>query len=111
MRLAAEMAEWLRKSSDFELAVEPKLTILNFRLKLDLPEQELAAAQKALIDEVTRDGKLWISHTNVAGRSVCRMMIISYFTGEHNLEQLQQALTAAAAKIKQSALNSQHSVK
>ena len=109
MHLAAEMADWLRKSSDFELAVPPRLTILNFRLKLDLPEQELAAAHKALIDEVTRDGKLWISHTNVAGRSVCRMMIISYFTDEHNLAQLQQALTRAAGKIRQSALSSQQS--
>jgi glutamate/tyrosine decarboxylase-like PLP-dependent enzyme len=111
MRLAGQMAGWLRKSNDFELALEPKLTILNFRLKLDLPEQELAAAHKALIDEVTREGKLWISHTTVAGRSVCRMMIISYFTDEHNLVQLQQSLTRAAAKIRQSALSSQHSAK
>jgi len=110
MRLAGEMADWFRNSNDFELAVPPKLTILNFRLKLDLPEQELAAAQKALIDEVTRDGKLWISHTKVAGRSVCRMMIISYFTDEHNLAQLQRALTHAAAKVK-AELSSQHSVK
>ncbi len=111
MQLAGKMAEWFRKNSDFDLAVEPKLTILNFRLKLDIPEQELAAAHRALIDEITRDGKLWISHTNVAGRSVCRMMIISYFTDEHNLALLQGALTQAAAKIKQSALSSQHSVK
>ncbi len=111
MRLAGAMAEWFRQSDDFELAVEPKLTILNFRLKLDLPEQELAAAHKSLINEVTRDGKLWVSHTNVAGRSVCRMMIISYFTGEHNLEQLKRTLTRAAQTVKQSALSSQHSVK
>jgi aromatic-L-amino-acid/L-tryptophan decarboxylase len=110
MRLAGKMADWFRKSNDFELAVPPKLTILNFRLKLDLPEQELAAAHKAFIDEVTRDGKLWISNTTVAGRSVCRMMIISYFTGEHNLAQLQQVLTQAAGKIKLST-SGQHSVK
>ncbi|HEU5402284.1 MAG TPA: pyridoxal-dependent decarboxylase [Terriglobales bacterium] len=111
MQLAAKMAAWFRNSNDFELAVEPKLTILNFRLKLDLPEAELAAAHKALIDEITREGKLWISHTNVAGRSVCRMMIISYFTDEHNLEQLQESLMKAAGKIRQSVLSGQHSVK
>ncbi len=111
MRLAGEMADWLRKSGDFELAVAPKLTILNFRLKLDLPERDLATVHKALIDEVTRDGKLWISHTSVAGRSVCRMMIISYFTNEHNLALLQEALTQAAVRIRQSAVSTQHSVK
>ncbi len=100
MRLSGEMADWFRNSDDFELAVPPKLPILNFRLKLDVSEAELATAHKALVDEVTRDGKLWISSTYVNGRSVCRMMVISYFTDEHNLASLKQALIDAAAKIR-----------
>jgi glutamate/tyrosine decarboxylase-like PLP-dependent enzyme len=111
MMLAGEMAKWFERSEAFELVMQPQLTILNFRLKLEAPEAEIAAAHKALIDEVTRDGKLWISRTLVNGRSVCRMMIISYFTDERNLESLEDALTSAATKIRHSAVSNQHSVK
>jgi glutamate/tyrosine decarboxylase-like PLP-dependent enzyme len=103
MRLATEMANWFRGSEDFELAVPQKLTILNFRVKMRGTEAELAAANKALVDAVTRDGKLWISHTYVNGKSVCRMMVISYLTDKHNLASLKEALTKAVSEIRSKA--------
>ena len=63
-------------------------------------EAEQTAANKSLVDAVTRDGKLWISHTYVNGKSVCRMMVISYLTDEHNLAYLKEALVKAAAEIR-----------
>jgi glutamate/tyrosine decarboxylase-like PLP-dependent enzyme len=98
IRLASEMADWFRKSEDFDLALPMKLPILNFRVKLSGGDAEQAAANKALVDEVTRDGKLWISHTYVNGKSVCRMMIISYFTDEKNLAELKATLVKAASR-------------
>jgi len=100
LQLASGMAEWFRASDDFELAIPMKLPILNFRVKMNGSEAEQAAANKALVDEVTRDGKLWISHTYVNGRSVCRMMVISYFTDEQNLQQLRNSLVKAAERLK-----------
>ncbi|HEX6879096.1 MAG TPA: pyridoxal-dependent decarboxylase, partial [Terriglobales bacterium] len=100
LHLASNMAEWFRTSEDFELATPRKLTILNFRVKMSGSEAERAAANKALVDEITRDGKLWISHTMVNGRSVCRMMVISYFTNEDNLAELKNVLTQAAARLR-----------
>jgi glutamate/tyrosine decarboxylase-like PLP-dependent enzyme len=100
MHLAGELADWIRNSGDFELAAPQKLTILNFRVKTSGSEAEQAGANKALVDAVTRDGKLWISHTYVNGKSVCRVMVISYLTDEHNLEYLKQALVKAAAEIR-----------
>jgi glutamate/tyrosine decarboxylase-like PLP-dependent enzyme len=100
IRLASEMADWFRKSEDFNLALPMKLPILNFRVKLSGSDAEQAAANKALVDEVTRDGKLWISHTYVNGKSVCRMMIISYFTDEKNLAELKATLVRAASKLR-----------
>ena len=47
--------------------------------------QHLATAHAAIVDEVTRDGKRWISETVVNGHSVIRMMVISYLTGENHL--------------------------
>lgn len=108
MRLAGEMAEWFRTSKDFELAAPQKLPILNFRIKVDGTEAERESANKALVDEVTRDGRLWISHTYVNGKSVCRMMVISYLTDEHNLDYLKQALAGAVARMKQTAIGAQH---
>jgi len=101
LRLAADFAEWIRKSQDFELATPQVLPIVNFRVRTDGTEQETAAANAALVDAVTRDGKLWISQTAVSGRSVVRMMVISYLTDEHNLELLKQALLEAVRSIKE----------
>ncbi len=98
LRLARRFAEWLKGSEHFELALDPQLTIVNFRVKA-LPESDIAAANAAIVDEVTRDGRRWISQTVAGGRNVIRMMIISYLTSEQQLEGLQEALTAAATKF------------
>jgi hypothetical protein len=61
-------------------------------------EEETAAANAAVVEDVTRDGQRWISVTQVQGRSVIRMMIISYLTEERHVEDLQAALVAAAPR-------------
>ena len=106
----------MRKSDAYELVVEPDLTIVNFRVKMPLrrlpqattPADVLvsvrehyadqAAANCAIVDAVTRDGTRWISETKVDGRSVIRMMVISYLTDESHLKGLQEALNAAAGR-------------
>jgi glutamate/tyrosine decarboxylase-like PLP-dependent enzyme len=98
LRLARQFADWLKKSEHFGLVLDPQLTIINFRLK-GVPESDVAAANAAVVDEVTRDGRRWISQTIADGRSVIRMMIISYLTSEKQLRELEDALAAAANKL------------
>jgi len=98
LKLAAGFAAWVRRSEDYELALEPQLPIVNFRVKGG-SEEEVAAANAAVVEAVTRDGRQWISLTRVNGRSVMRMMVISYLTGESNLKQLQEALARAAEAV------------
>jgi len=98
LKLAAGFSAWVRRSEDYELALEPQLPIVNFRVQGG-NEEEVAAANAAVVDAVTRDGRQWISLTRVSGRSVMRMMVISYLTGESNLEQLQEALVRAAEAV------------
>lgn len=98
LQLARRFADWVRQSPDYDLFVEPDLTIVNFRVK-NGDEQATAAANRKVVDEVTRDGSRWISETFVGGRSVIRMMVISYLTGESNLLALQEALSAAARNV------------
>ena len=100
LELAREMREWVEHSSEFELAVPQVLPILNLRVKLPgAKEEEIDRVNQAIVDEVTRDGKRWISLTRVNGRSVIRMMIISYLTEQRHLREMQQSLAKAAHEV------------
>lgn len=100
LRLARSFAGWVRRSEQFELTSEPMLTIVNFRVKATgAPEDQIAHANQQIVEEVTRDGRRWISTTMVDGRSVIRMMVISYLTSERQLCELEATLLQAAEKL------------
>jgi len=106
LRLAASFADWVRGSGSFELGAPQVLPIVNFRVQMPgAAEADVEAANQAIVEEVTRDGVRWISHTHVNRRSVIRMMVISYLTEERHLTQLQEALTAAADKFRAAAVS------
>lgn len=100
LQLANGFADWVRSSDDFELAVPQTLPIVTFRLKSSgLSAKQLASAHESIVDEVTGDGRRWISETVVKGQSVLRMMVISYLTEERHLQGLEAALASAANKL------------
>lgn len=96
MRLANEFAHWVATTEYFELATTQVLPIVNFRLKHPFPPEDLTRVHNELVERVTCDGRRWISETKVAGKSVIRMMIISYLTERKQLVELQHALHSAA---------------
>jgi glutamate/tyrosine decarboxylase-like PLP-dependent enzyme len=99
LKLATFFANWVRGSELFELAAPQVLPIVNFRVKrAGITEDERRAAHEAIVHEVTRDGRRWISTTLVGGQSVIRIMVISYLTGHRHLEDLMIAVTEAAKK-------------
>ena len=99
LRLAHSFAEWIQASQHFELSSPQVLPIVNWRLKLPgATEEEVRAAQETIVQEVTGDGRRWISTTLVNGRWVMRMMVISYLTEERHLKDLQAALLKAAER-------------
>lgn len=101
LRLAVSFAERIRGSEDFELATPQVLPILNLRLKqANATESELESMHAAIVEHVTRSGERWISVTKVNGRSVLRMMVISYLTSEEHLNALFDALTQAARAVR-----------
>jgi glutamate/tyrosine decarboxylase-like PLP-dependent enzyme len=102
LALAADFADWVRHSQEFELAAPQVLPIVSFRVKTAGTEAEIDTANAAVVDAVTRDGRRWISLTRANRRSVIRMMVISYLTGERQLEELQTALWQAAAHVLES---------
>lgn len=97
LKLAGFFADWVRSSELFELAAPQVLPIVNVRLRLPgASEDERRAAHEAIVHEVTRDGRRWISNTLVDGKSVIRMMVISYLTAHRHVEELMIALSEAA---------------
>jgi len=99
LELARGFAEWVENSDVFELAAPRMLTIVNFRVRGDAGSRSLAEIHAHLVNEVTRDGKRWISDTVVNGNSVLRMMVTSYLTEERHLRELQQALLTAVETL------------
>jgi glutamate/tyrosine decarboxylase-like PLP-dependent enzyme len=100
LKLARGFASWINASQHFELAAPQVLPIVAFRFKApNLSAQQLEEAHNSIVDEVTRDGRRWISETRVNGNSVLRMMVISYLTEDRHLRELKTALTEAAARL------------
>ena len=99
LKLAASFATWIGSSEYFELAAPQVLPIVNLRVKLPgASEEQVRGVNEAIVQEVTHDGRRWISGTVVNGKSVIRMMVISYLTDHRHLENLMIALTNAAKK-------------
>jgi aromatic-L-amino-acid/L-tryptophan decarboxylase len=100
LNLARTFAEWVKASEHFELAAPQVLPIVVFRFKAAAPSPcQLAEVHASIVDEVTRDGRRWISETKVNGQSVLRMMVISYLTEERHLRELGNALADAATRL------------
>ena len=95
LQLARSFAVWVESSDEFELAAPQVLPIVTFRLKAHADGSQLAGAHAAIVEEVTRDGRRWISETVANGQSVMRMMIISYLTTDRQLAELESALIEA----------------
>ena len=97
VQLAGWFKEQVETSLHFKLFAPPMLPIFNLRLKEALGSEESDAQMlQAIVSDVTRDGQQWISTTLVNGRTVIRVMIISYLTEQRHLQELLQRLHKAA---------------
>jgi glutamate/tyrosine decarboxylase-like PLP-dependent enzyme len=98
MQLAGRMRDWFEGSEHFALAAPQTLPILNFRLR-GVDGNDAEAAHQNFIEEFNRDGRYWISRTHVRGKSVLRMMVISYLSTDEHVAGLQKALELAAQRV------------
>jgi aromatic-L-amino-acid decarboxylase len=100
LKLAQGFASWIKASEHFELAAPQILPIVAFRFRApSLSAQQQEEVHNSIVDEVTRDGRRWISETRVNGRSVLRMMVISYLTEEGHIRELSEALSKSATSL------------
>jgi len=99
-----QLARWFEQqvttSPHFKLFAPPMLPIFNLCLKEQpFNEEQSARMLQAIVEEVTRDGKQWISTTRVNGQTVIRTMIISYLTEQKQLGELLGRLHSAAELV------------
>ncbi len=99
LQLAAYLEDAVLGTGMFELATPRRLTILNFRAKAaveyGMAEEETARLHHEIVQEFSRDGQQWISTTRVRGRSVLRMMVISYLSEQRHVDALALRLRTA----------------
>lgn len=96
IQLARWFTEQVRRTANFELVSEPMLPIFNLRLRKFSGDQ--TERLERIVNEVTQDGKQWISTTRVNGKTVIRVMIISYLTQQAHLQELLNRLGWAARR-------------
>jgi len=93
VRLAQEFASWVKQDSRFELAVQPPLNLVCFRLK------EGDDANQQLMDVLNRSGELYLTHTRLNDRLMLRFCIAQTNTTERHVQKAWKLIQAQAARI------------
>ena len=77
LALAQEFKEWVEERQDFELLAPVPLNTVCFRFNpgRDLSPEELERLNKALLDEVNRSGKIYMTHTRLRDNFCLRLSI------------------------------------
>ncbi len=103
LQLAAYLEEKVLATGSYTLATPRALTILNFRARLaddlHLDDEATATLHREIVNQIPADGEHWISTTRVHGKSVLRMMVISYLSRKEHVDALVTKLHAAAHSV------------
>ena len=77
IRLAREFADWVDQSDDFERLAPVPFSVVCFRAHPQTVsnEADLDTLNERLMDEVNRRGKVYLSHTKLAGKLTLRLAI------------------------------------
>jgi len=96
--LAQEFKEWVEQSQDFELLAPVPLNTICFRFQPgkrsgnDLSPKELERLNKALLDEVNRSGKIYMTHTILGDTFCLRLSIGQTQTQREHVVQAWEAI-------------------
>jgi aromatic-L-amino-acid/L-tryptophan decarboxylase len=100
LTLAQEFKEWVEESPDFEVLAPVPLNTICFRFQPGKrtaqipPPEELERLNKALLDEVNRSGRIFMTHTKLGGKFSLRLCIGQTQTRREHVAQAWEALRA-----------------
>lgn len=90
VRLAQQFAAWIAADPHFELAAPVSLNLVCFRLCEGGDD-----ANRALLEQLNRSGKMYLTHTVLDGKYILRLSIGGTLTEERHVEQAWQLIQAA----------------
>jgi len=92
VRLAQQFASWVERDDRFELAVEPPLNLVCFRLKSG------DEGNQRLLDALNRSGRLYLTHTRLTDRLTLRLSIGQTHTIERHVREAWARIQAEASR-------------
>jgi glutamate/tyrosine decarboxylase-like PLP-dependent enzyme len=100
--LARSLRQRLRQAPDFEILAAGPLSITCFRYRpqTQADETDLNRLNRALLDIVQREGNVFLTGTELAGRFALRACIINFRTSEPDLDALLAAIRSAAEQTR-----------
>ncbi len=93
VELAQEFAGWVADSPNFELCVPPPLNLVCFRHRAG------DACNRALLERLNRSGRLYLSHTILAGRYTLRLCVGQTHTERRHVAAAWEAIQETAAGL------------
>lgn len=92
VRLASDLAEWVRAHPKLELAAAPSLALVC------VAHRDGEQATQAVLDAVEAADDLFVTHTRVEGRLMVRVAVGGVHTDDEHLVRLWQVLDEAAGR-------------
>jgi len=96
--VAKKFADIIKQRSNFELAIEPKANIVNFRIA-NLSENELDTLNGAIRKKLIQEGKFYIVQTTLQGKLYLRVTIMNPLTTQNDLIALLNEIEYLANKM------------
>jgi aromatic-L-amino-acid decarboxylase len=93
VRLAQELAQWVKTDERFELIVEPPLNLVCFRLRGG------DAFNQQLLETLNASGRMYLTHTKLDDRYVLRMSIGQTHTQRRHVEAAWALIRDTAATL------------
>jgi aromatic-L-amino-acid decarboxylase len=93
VKLAQQLAEWVRNDDRFELAAPVPLNLVCFRHKAG------DAANQAILDRLNRSGDLFLTHTKLSGKLALRLCVGQTNTQLRHVENAWKRIQEEARKL------------
>ena len=100
MELAREFASWVDESADFERLAPVPLSTVCFRATLSDSKVDLDVLNERLLEEVNREGKVYLSHTKLDGKFTLRLAIGNIRTQIKHVRLAWEELKSALERVK-----------
>ena len=104
IHLAHTLQQRLRDLPDFELVAAGPLSVTCFRYRpraFSGGNEELDRLNRQLLEFVQREGDVFLTSTELAGRFVLRACIVNFRTTEQDLEALIEAVRLAGERVRE----------